>query len=95
MCLDNQFCSVFTKKGFRIPKLTSPLSPEMPEININTEGVRQLMKNLDTFKASGPDTVQSQFSKLMADDLLAEMTLTFGASPHQAKIPNAWHNALV
>ena len=59
----------------------------MPEININIEGV---MKNLDTFKASGPDKVQSQFSKLMA-----EITLTFGASLHQAKIPNAWHNALV
>ena len=56
----------------------------MPEININIEGVRQLMKNLDTFKASGPDKVQSQFSKLMADDLLAEITLTFGASLHQA-----------
>ena len=43
---------MFTKEDFRIPKLTLPLSQEMQEININIEGVRQLMKNLDPFKAN-------------------------------------------
>ena len=75
--------------GFRLPKLTSPLSPEVPEININIDGVRRLMKNLDSFKASGPDKVQSRFLKLMPNELSAGMALVFGASLHQAKMENA------
>ena len=38
--LNNKFCSVFTKEDFRIPRLTLSLSPEMPEINIDVEGVK-------------------------------------------------------
>ena len=87
--MNNQFCSVFTKEDFRIPKLTLPLSPEMPEINIDIEGVRRLMKNLDPFKANGPDKVQSRFLKLIAEGLSAGMALIFRASLHQTKIPNA------
>ena len=86
---------MFTKENFRIPKLTLPLSPEMPETNIDIEGVRRLMKNLDLFKVNGPDKVQSQFLKLMVEELTAGMTLIFRATLHQAKIPNAWRGALV
>ena len=89
--LDN-FSQMFTKEDFRIPKLTSPLSSEMPEINSDIEGVRWLMKNLDPFKASGQDKVQFWFLKLMADELSA---LIFRVLLHQAKIPNAWQDALV
>ena len=46
---------MFTKEDFRIPKLMLLLSPGMPQINIITEGVRQLTKNLHPFKAIGPD----------------------------------------
>ena len=38
--LNNQFCSVFTKEDLKIPTLTLPFSPEIPEINIDIEGVR-------------------------------------------------------
>ena len=80
---------------FRIPKLTLPLSPDIPEINVDIEGIRQLMKNLDCSKPNGPDKVQSWFLKLMAHKLSAGMRLILRASLHQPKIPNAWHNALV
>ena len=53
------------------------------------------MKNVDPFKANGPDKVQSQFLKLTGEELSAGMTLIFRASLHQAKIPNALCNALV
>ena len=86
---------MFTNEDFRISNLTLPLSPEMSEINIDIEGVRWLMKNLDPFKASGPDKVQSRFLKQMAEELSAGMTLMFTTSLHQAKIPNAWRDALV
>ena len=59
--------------------LTLSLSPEMPEISIDIEGVRLLMKNLDPFKASAPDKVQSHFLKIMADELSAGMALIYRA----------------
>ena len=52
-----QFSSVFTKEDFGIPKLTSPLSPQMPEINIDIEGVKPLMRNLDPYKVFKQVTV--------------------------------------
>ena len=51
----------------------------MPEISIDIEGVRLLMKNLDPFKASAPDKVQSLFIKIMADELSAGMALIYRA----------------
>ena len=93
--LNNQFCTVFTKEDFRIRKLTSPLSPEMLEINIDIKCVRRLMKNLDLLKANGPDKMQSWFLKLMAEELSAGMTLLFRASLHHSKIPNALCDSLV
>ena len=53
------------------------------------------MKKLDPFKTNGPDKVLSQFLKLMAEELTARMTLILTASLHQAKIKNAWCDALV
>ena len=53
------------------------------------------MKNLDPFKANGPDKVQSQSLKLMAIKLSAGIILIFRASLHLPKIPNTWHDALV
>ena len=37
--------------------------------DIDIEGARQVMKNLDPFKANGPDKAQSQFLKLMPVEL--------------------------
>ena len=55
--LINHFWRMFTEEDFRIPKLTLPPSPEMPEIIIDIEGVKKPMKNLDPFKANGPATI--------------------------------------
>ena len=57
--------------------------------DIDIEGARQVMKNLDPFKTNGPDKVQSQFLKLMAVELSVVKTLLVKPSLHQAKIPNA------
>ena len=55
----------------------------------------RLMKNLYPFKANGPDKVQPQFLKLMAEELSSGVTLIIRASFQQAKISNAWRDALV
>lgn len=93
--LNNQLCGVFTKKDLRIPKLTSLLSPEMPEINIDIESVKQLIKNLDPLKATSTDKLECQFLKLMTEELSAGMSLIFRASLQQVGIRNAWLDALI
>ena len=86
---------MFTKEDFEIPKLTSPLSQQMPEISIDIEGVKPLMRNLDPYKANFPNKLQSLFLKLMAGERLAGLTIIFRASLHQAEVSNAWHDVLV
>ena len=52
----------------------------MPEIAIDTAGVKKLMKELNPFKASGPDEVTARFLKETFNELAAGM---------------AWRDALV
>ena len=63
------------RKIYRTPKLTSPISPEMLEINLNIEGVKQFMKKLDPFKVKGPDKIQSRFLNIMAEERSVRVTL--------------------
>ena len=85
---------MFTKEDFEIPKLTSPLSQQMPEISIDIEGVKPLMRNLDPYKANFPNKLRSLFLKLMAEERSAGLTLIFRASFHPAEVSNAWHDVV-
>ena len=56
--LNEQYHSVFTVDdiGEKIPTLSDNY-PNMPHINIKTEGVEKLLKNMDPSKATGPDEI--------------------------------------
>ena len=86
---------MFTKKDLRIPKLTSLFSPEMPEINIDIESGKQLIKTLDPLKATGTDKLECQFLKLMTEELSVGMPLIFRASLQEVGIRNSWLDALI
>ena len=55
-CTIEHFYSVFTKDhNAIIPEMSDSTYPAMPSIEINNEGIAQLLSNIDPFKAMGPD----------------------------------------
>jgi hypothetical protein len=64
--LNAQYTSVFTKDdGVDIHCLPKPKRqlPQMPDINITTEGIAKLLQKINPAKASGPDNISARFLK--------------------------------
>ena len=57
--------------------------------------MKKLLSELNPFKASGPDGVESRFLKETADELAPAIAHVFQASLQQSTIPNAWRHALI
>ena len=93
--LNAQFSSVFSKPDGRIPHLVGPRSTMMPDIVVSTAGVKKLLNNLDTSKASGPDKISSKFLKEVSNEIAPSLTLVMQASLHQSSTPEDWRLALV
>jgi len=54
--INDYFSSVFVKEDLSsVPHLESLSIPVMEPISINSEGVKNLLHNLEANKASGPD----------------------------------------
>ena len=92
--LNDQFQSVFTDTN---STPTVPLEgntfPHIPPINITTEGVLQLLQELDPHKASGPDGIPSKFLKETSVNIAPSLTLIYQASLHQGELPSDWKMA--
>ena len=94
--LNKQFASVFSNPNTSTtPEMTDPHPTDMPDIHIDTNGVKKLLSELNPFKASGPDGVESRFLKETADELAPAIAHVFQASLQQSTIPNAWRHALI
>ena len=91
--LNQQFSSVFSREDNTTPPLQGHPNISMPDILINENGVRKLLKDINPFKAAGPDGVQSRFLKEAADEIVPGLTLLFKASIHQSEVPNDWRHA--
>ena len=83
--LNDQFQSVFTIE------LNSPLSDKgpsphphrtMPDINISLEGVYNLLFNINTHKACGPDQIHGRVLKETADIISPFLRTLFQSSPY-------------
>ena len=63
--LNDQFSSVFNsgEDPSTIKGMISIPSPNMPNINISTEGVRKLLAGSNIHKAAGPDGVSTRILK--------------------------------
>ena len=94
--LNDQFQSVFTDTN---STPTVPLEgntfPHIPPINITTEGVLQLLQELDPHKASGPDGIPSKFLKETSVSIAPSLTLIYQALLHQGELPSDWKMAYV
>ena len=94
--LSNQFQSVFTREdtaSFVLPKLPPSPYPDMPPIQITSEGVRKLLTNINVAKAIGPDLIPNQVLKIAAEEIAPILTIIFQQSLDTGSLPLDWRKA--
>jgi hypothetical protein len=94
--LEEQFRSVFTKEDTtNMPNLGPSPHPDMPDINISTNGIKKLLERLNPRKASGPDNIPCRLLVTVADELAPALELLFRMSLKTGVVPAEWKHALV
>ena len=94
--LNQQYESVFTHEDDGpVPVPDGDPFPSMPEIEICTEGVIKLLKQINPNKACGPDMIPARILKEMAEDLGPILTTFFRRSMELGTVPNDWKQANV
>jgi len=93
LCIFHQFLPVKTLQ-MHVPG--DPL-PDIQPVHIHTDGVAQLLLNLKSHKAAGPDNLPSNFLKEVANEITPALSGIFQASLNQGVLPIAdvWKSALV
>ena len=88
--------SVFTKDDSSdLPDMGVSSHPELPNLTIHQDGIKQLMKDLNPSKASSPDDIPARLLKDHFDILSAPLCMIYQASVEQGRIPNDWRKAMV
>ena len=76
--LNNQFQSVYTREDTsNLPDEGPSPHPTMKNITVNIPGVIKLLKNLNPYKAAGPDTIPTFILKTAAEELAPALTKIF------------------
>ena len=100
--LNEQFQSVFgdgheyTAEEFELKTgMTNSNIPAMDNININCEGAKKLLKNLNPHKAGGPDGISPRVLRELAEELAPALTTIFQSSLSSGVVPTDWRSAYV
>ena len=101
--LNRQFQSAFSKKAPCTPEefvTRTGLSlnhngPTCSTITIKEEGVEKLLRNLNPWKAPGPDGITPKILKELASELAPALTLLFQSSINSGCVPLDWRTAHV
>ena len=64
--LNTHFQSVFTQENADTPHMPNNPLPDIPHLDITTNGIRKLPQNLDVNKAPGPDNIPAYILKTYA-----------------------------
>ena len=92
--LNNQFQSVFTKEDCsNLPTLTSSPTKSMLPIQISTEGISKLLKELKLQKAPGPDCITETILKTYAEQVAPLLQQIFQKSFDTVELPLDWQKA--
>ena len=67
--------------------------PTMKNITVNIPGVIILLKNLNLYKAAGPDTIPTFILKTAAEELAPALTKIFQKSLNSGTLPEDWRKA--
>jgi len=91
--LNNYFSSVFSDKKSTPPTLEDSINSDIAPITIDIHGVKSLLDNLDSYKATGPDNIPTQLLKQLSQELSPALTMIFQASLQQCQVPADWRTA--
>ena len=94
--LNEQFESVFTKEDLtnQPDKGHSPFTP-MENITVDPIGIKKLLQNLKTFKATGPDAIPAFILKISAEEISPVLSIIFQKSLDTGVVPDDWKNAWI
>lgn len=94
--LSNHFQQIFTKEdlSFISNKGRSDI-PAMDSVLFNRESIINLLKNLDSKKANGPDKLPTTLLKITASEIAEVVTFLFTQSYESGQLPNDWRNVHV
>ena len=76
-----------------MPILSATNYPDMPPIQINSEGILHLLLNLKPNKAPGPDTIPARLLKELAYEFAPVLAVIYEAILEQGCLPAGWKNA--
>lgn len=94
--LNEQFRTAFTTEDTScIPDKGDSPFPAMDDIQVGEGGVRKLLRNLQTAKATGPDSIPAFILKTAADELAPILTRLFQLSLDSGEVPTDWRHAWV
>ena len=101
--LNRQFKSAFSKKTkftrrqFKNSKRMDPniIHPKMTPFNITQNGIVKLLKNLNPYKAQGPDNISPRILKELADEIAPLLQLIYQKSLDTGEVPKDWRTANV
>ncbi len=93
--LSRQFESVFTEEDLdHMPQLPQDKQqPSMSPIQVTTNGVEKLLRNLDPKKATGPDNVPIRILKEIAPTIAPILTTIYQKSLDTGHVPKDWLQA--
>jgi hypothetical protein len=86
--LIHQFKSVFSREENKtLPKTTKHISRSIPDLEIRSEGIEKLLKNINLSKASGPDNIPNRILKECAKQLAPGLTSIYQKSIDTGTLP--------
>ncbi len=92
--LNEQFRTAFTAEDkSRVPSKGDSPFPAMDDIQVGKEGVHKLLRNLQTDKAMGPDSIPAFILKTAADELAPMLTKLFQLSLSSGDVTSDWRQA--
>ncbi len=87
---NTHFQSVYTQEDDQIPNRPYSPFPNIPPLNITTNGIMKLLDGLDTSKSIGPDHIPAFILKSCSFILAPILQATFTQSLSSASLPSDW-----
>ena len=73
-----------------IPSMEGNPLPCIDAIQVHSEGVADLLSNINPSKSHGPDNLPAHFSKEVSSEIAPALTLIFQALLDQGTLPEVW-----